>query len=963
MIKKISILSIIFLTVLTLIQPNITHAASNSCGLKYEVSIINKNGDFDVVGCYDTFDKAKTVMEQKGDYAVIRHDKGYSRTKIIAISKGIAYGYPSRSGSSTMNMWSTVNKGGKTTYTTGYREFDLPETVTYDGKGNGMVSIKFNGFDGYANLKELDLVPQRYLEEGLKISLGDNISIVPHQNYYSAETSNNYTNLVFNWYSGNSSSKNRIVLGVAPDWMKEGNKYYSHNGYEFYTDDGFKNKAGTYYNYYQFLPLRSESNISADTYNEFLKELGYNSKPNGGSLKSNQSQLWNEGKTFLEGQEKYGVNALIIFSMACLESGSGRSSYAVNRNNLFGWNAVDSDPDKASYFESIPQAILEHMGINILGYLDIEDWRYFGSFVGNKGSGFNVKYASDPYWGMKIASLAYEIDRFANDFDGNLTDYDNDTRIVVTKYNAALKSKPDSSSKTIFTTTYGNNYQENYMAIMLEDCGDWVKVASTNALDSNQKIITVGYGYVPYNRSQSVGYFKKSEVQILDQSKKEYDEEKYVQKINSISINNGMLSINGYAYQGDASFNDNLKHTLLINDTEYPLDKVKVAVDNYENAGFNDIIDISKLEIGDYTLKIKTTANDFERIVDLNVNKYENTTNNRQYIISKTENGTILSIKPIDSDLKHISSLKEVEFNDGILSLKGVSFISGTDNSDISHKLIVVDAENEDVVTSYALDKSKGDYNLSEVYNDGYNYDYGWYEDNVDLSNLEVGNYYFLIESSANSKSYQKRLYASDSIKASYDSSSAKINSNYYSIDMQYSYSYRLELNVTKYNLEKEFKNPLPRIRDAYQSLISAKIVDDKIIFSGSAFIWNASFAKENHPVYTLYSLNKTTGEIIDASAEGSNKLGEENAPWSNTDNNGGTYNYDYTWFTIPVSINELNKGEYDFVLKIETDDYVEYIDLTKLSESGLDSGESDGKDIDIHLSENDKQKVEMTIK
>ena len=35
------------------------------------------------------------------------------------------------------------------------------------------------------------------------------------------------------------------------------------------------------------------------------------------------------------------------------------------------------------------------------GYSDPEDWRYFGGYLGNKGSGANVKYASDPFWGEK----------------------------------------------------------------------------------------------------------------------------------------------------------------------------------------------------------------------------------------------------------------------------------------------------------------------------------------------------------------------------------------------------------------------------------------------------------------------------------------------------------------------------------------------------------------------------------
>ena len=47
-----------------------------------------------------------------------------------------------------------------------------------------------------------------------------------------------------------------------------------------------------------------------------------------------------------------------------------------------------------------PASATTFMGINLRGYLNINDYRYFGGQLGNKGSGINVKYAGDPYWGM-----------------------------------------------------------------------------------------------------------------------------------------------------------------------------------------------------------------------------------------------------------------------------------------------------------------------------------------------------------------------------------------------------------------------------------------------------------------------------------------------------------------------------------------------------------------------------------
>lgn len=50
-------------------------------------------------------------------------------------------------------------------------------------------------------------------------------------------------------------------------------------------------------------------------------------------------------------------------------------------------------------------------GICSESYCDPKDYigRYYGSHLGDKESGINVKYASDPYWGEKIASLCWEV--------------------------------------------------------------------------------------------------------------------------------------------------------------------------------------------------------------------------------------------------------------------------------------------------------------------------------------------------------------------------------------------------------------------------------------------------------------------------------------------------------------------------------------------------------------------------
>ena len=110
----------------------------------------------------------------------------------------------------------------------------------------------------------------------------------------------------------------------------------------------------------------------------------------------------NSGEDFIIAQNTYGANAGLMFGIGINESAWGTSNYALNRNNLFGHNAVDSNPDNATYYNSVLDCINTHAYKYISkGYLDGGDSRYRGPHLGDKQSGINVKYASDLGIGVK----------------------------------------------------------------------------------------------------------------------------------------------------------------------------------------------------------------------------------------------------------------------------------------------------------------------------------------------------------------------------------------------------------------------------------------------------------------------------------------------------------------------------------------------------------------------------------
>ena len=89
-----------------------------------------------------------------------------------------------------------------------------------------------------------------------------------------------------------------------------------------------------------------------------------------------------------------------------------------------------------------------------------------------------------------------------------------------------------------------------------------------------------------------------------------------------------------------------------------------------------------------------------------------------------------------------------------------------------------------------------------------------------------------------------------------------------------------------------------------------------------------------------------------------------EEPPWDNTKRMNSDFNYDYTWYDIVMPLTGMSDGEYDFILQVETTDYVEYIDLKKSSTSGLKSHSySDEHFVIVSVDRNNKNKVMMNLK
>lgn len=130
------------------------------------------------------------------------------------------------------------------------------------------------------------------------------------------------------------------------------------------------------------------SNINAQSINQFLLQ--------------NSSPLNGLGNSFMDAQNLYSVDANYLVSHAILESAWGQSQIALQKNNLFGYGAYDSNPGQdAGVFPSDDYAIRFEAWTVRTNYLTPGASLYVSPTL----SGMNVNYATAKTWASGIAAL------------------------------------------------------------------------------------------------------------------------------------------------------------------------------------------------------------------------------------------------------------------------------------------------------------------------------------------------------------------------------------------------------------------------------------------------------------------------------------------------------------------------------------------------------------------------------
>ncbi|OEH92169.1 S-layer homology domain-containing protein [Bacillus solimangrovi] len=351
----------------------------------YYLAEIEKDGDLDKLTAFDTYQQAKDALNDYNNAVILHNDK------IVWMEDGIAI---------------------TDRYTKIYEE-DLYQfnnfiaagtEVQYIGADEEKVKVQFLKNVGYIKLESLTLIPDKLVEERTHYKVQDEQFI--HVLY-------------------RNGSYESYVYGMAPPFIDDGEKVHSEDGVHF--------DEGEYYQYFNYLPLRTKTSYDAEDLDRYIEAM----QPD--------SPLIGLGKAFKQAEEEYRVNALYLLAHAIHESAWGFSEIAKEKNNLYGINAIDSNPlQNAAQFDNFQDGIL-YAGMYISDRYLTPGAIYRGGLLGNKSIGMNVMYASDPYWGQKISGHMYRADQYLGEKDFEQYEL---AEVIVDKLN--VREMPDKKADVIY---------------------------------------------------------------------------------------------------------------------------------------------------------------------------------------------------------------------------------------------------------------------------------------------------------------------------------------------------------------------------------------------------------------------------------------------------------------------------------------------------------------------------------
>ncbi len=155
------------------------------------------------------------------------------------------------------------------------------------------------------------------------------------------------------------------------------------------------------------MPVLSKSGFTPEMFERAWEALG-------------AEAMRGSGEEFVKAEEKTGVNALVLASIAVHETDWGESRLAQYNNNYFGWGAYDAAPlQHAHSFPSREESILTVANEMRSEYLSREGRHYKGESL----EAISESYASDRLWAEKVGDVMQRITKNAVDNPEELENY------------------------------------------------------------------------------------------------------------------------------------------------------------------------------------------------------------------------------------------------------------------------------------------------------------------------------------------------------------------------------------------------------------------------------------------------------------------------------------------------------------------------------------------------------------
>ena len=167
----------------------------------------------------------------------------------------------------------------------------------------------------------------------------------------------------------------------------------------------------------------NESNSTKKSVEDIKSPLSFNmalNKPSGLTLeqfrkvlnddKDKNNIFSNNAEYFYYIEKQYNINGIFVASVAIHESAWGTSKIALEKKNLFGYGAYDSNPYNSAYsFSNYSESIdllarvfvkyyLNPKGTSIYGGETAKGYYYNGATL----TGVNTKYATDKNWANRV---------------------------------------------------------------------------------------------------------------------------------------------------------------------------------------------------------------------------------------------------------------------------------------------------------------------------------------------------------------------------------------------------------------------------------------------------------------------------------------------------------------------------------------------------------------------------------